>query len=424
MYLARESYKVSTLDNILNHCLIYLLMGVSSIPVLFGNEFLIAGFIITLIIFYLKTKRFDRVVLTYSLVFLGLFIVHTLAFNQFVLDTFVAYFMRIYFAYFTVKIIGKDIDKYFIKQIYFFTIISLIVTGAIFAYTPLADIIYSSVTPVFDKITLYKPPEPKPHFIIYTMDLGYKVELPRNSGPFWEPGGFSVFLFLALTFNVVRTRKIVNTKNIIFFIAILTTQSTTAYLAVFVASCIYVLISYRSIYLFIVMPLLIVIFMNLYTRLTFLEEKIDKMYSESKKAGTDRINSRIVSGKVNMDNFFSSPLFGIGRFFEVKFEDNTGNNGTTLLLAEFGLIGFVYYFFMMLLSYKKYCKEHDYNIRFAYVVVVGLLILGYSQGIFQKPFFMALCFMFLVKHKPRELFFYRGLNERLLQFNTSKQIVS
>jgi heme O synthase-like polyprenyltransferase len=117
-------------------------------PILFGNEFLIAGFVLTTIIFIMKSKRFDRVIVSYNLVFLALFGLHLLAYDKFILGIIVAYFMRIYFAYFTVKIIGKDIDKYIVNQIYFFSIISLIITFLIFINPSLADFIYSNITPV------------------------------------------------------------------------------------------------------------------------------------------------------------------------------------------------------------------------------------------------------------------------------------
>lgn len=408
-------------NKFLNHFLLYLLMGVSSMPILFGNEFLIAGFLLTTIIFVMKSKRFDRVIVSYNLVFLALFGLHILAYDKFILGVMVAYFMRIYFAYFTVKIIGKNIDKYIVNQIYFFSIISLIITFIIFVNPSIADFIYANITPFFDKITLFQPN--RQHFILYTMELGWKVEIPRNSGPFWEPGGFSVFLFVALTFNLIRDKKFFNKKNTIFLIALLTTQSTTAYLAFFIFVCVYILISYRSIYSFITMPLLIFLFLNLYTNLNFMEEKVNKMYTDSKKASTEKVYSRIVSGKINLDNFYSSPIFGIGRFFQVADEENTGNNGTTLLLAEFGAVGFGYYFLMMFLSYRKYCKRYNFNSYFPLAIIAGLLVLGYSQGIFQKPFFMALCFMFMVKFDNKESYAATVFKNRLPVFNRPAKLV-
>ncbi len=399
-------------NKVLNYTLVYFFMGVSSIPFFIGDVFLIAGFLLTLFLFLARGKTFDRVVISYSLVFLALFAVQVIAFGEFKLNTVVAYMMRICFAYFTVKIVGRNFDKYFVNLIFYYSILSLIITGAIFANPGIADYIYSNVTPFFDSITYY--PNTVKHFIIYTMELGYKVEVPRNSGPFWEPGLFSCFLFLALTFNIVRNKSFFNKKNVIFLITIFTTQSTTAYLAIFVFIIIYIVISNKAIYSAILIPIIAFIFVVAYNQLSFMNEKIEKMYNESTDAEKSKVYSRIVSGKVNVDNFISSPIFGIGRYFVIKEEENSGNNGVTLLLAEFGLIGFGYYFIMMFSSYREYCRMHNFNKNFSIAIIAGLLVLGFSQGLFQRPFFMGLCFMYLVRFEKPGLMAQQMLKEKLL----------
>lgn len=379
----------------LNYFLVYYLMAASSIPFFVGDIYLVAGFLLTLFLFLAKGKTIDRVIISYSLIFLALFAVHVVAFGEFKLNTVIAYLMRISFAYFTVKMVGRNFDKYFINLIFYFSIIGLIITASIFANPGIADYIYANLVPFFDSITYY--PTTVKHFLIYTMELGYKVEVPRNSGPFWEPGGFSCFLFIALTFNIVRNKTFFNTKNVIFLLAIFTTQSTTAYIAIFVFFSLYIVIANKAIYSLILIPVVVFLFITLYSNLNFMDEKINKMYNESTHAEKKKVYSRIVSGKVNVDNFLSSPIFGIGRFFLIKEEENSGNNGLTLLLAEFGLVGFGYYFLMMYNSYKAYCRIHNFNKNFAIAILAGLFVLGFSQGIFQKPFFMGLCFMYLVR---------------------------
>jgi len=100
----------------------------------------------------------------------------------------------------------------------------------------------------------------------------------------------------------------------------------------------------------------------------------------------------------------TSPVFGIGRFFEIDEDENTGNNGTTLLRAEFGIIGFGYYFGSTYFSYKNYCRIHNFNSKYAFAIVITLLVLGYSQGIFQTPFFIGLSFMYLLNFNKSSSF--------------------
>ena len=145
-----------------------------------------------------------------------------------------------------------------------------------------------------------------------------------------------------------------------------------------------------------------------------MDEKINKMYEESTHAEKKKVYSRIVSGKVNVENFLTSPIFGIGRYFEIKEEENSGNNGATLLLAEFGLLGFSYYFLMMLFSYREYCRLHNFNKNFSIAIVASLLVLGFSQGVFQKPFFMGLCFMYLVRFDKLEVRDEKTIKEKFV----------
>ncbi|MBS1492823.1 MAG: O-antigen ligase family protein [Bacteroidetes bacterium] len=391
----------------LNHFMIFLLMGISSIPILIGNPFLIISFFLALVIFFLKGLKIDSFIISYSLAFLGLFFVHIFVYNQFIYSIFIAYFLRIFLAYFIIKIVGKNSDRYIINQIYFFAIISLIITFLFYLFPQLIDFVNSEITPFFDRLTYFHPN--RQHFIIYTMELGWKLDIPRNSGPFWEPGGFAIFLFVALFFNIARHKKIVNLKNIIFFLSIITTQSTSAYLALFVFVILFIVIRYKLIYSAVVLPILVIVFFNLYSKLDFMEGKVEKMYSESQIAYKERVNSRIVSGNINFSNFLSSPIFGIGRFFQIEDEENTGNNGTTLLLAEFGIVGFSYYMICMYASYKNYCKALNFNNKYPFVIIISILILGYSQGIFQKPFFIGLSFMYLINFKPHLNFEYKNI---------------
>jgi len=368
-------------------------MGISSMPILFGNIFLIIAFVLTFFIFLFRGKKLDRLIIIYSLVFLVLFMFHILAFNQFLYPILIAYYMRIFYGYFTVKIVGPGIDTLIINQMYVFSIISIIITG-IFALSPTAiDYAYANLCTLADEITYFQPN--RKHFIIYTMELGWNVDFPRNSGPFWEPGGFSVFLYLAFVFNLIKEKSFFNKKNIVFLITLISTQSTTGYLAFFIFGIVYVVVNKRISYSIVLAPILLAAAIFAYTNVDFLGDKIDNMVQDSQKENRKQIYTRVVSGQINLERFFSSPIFGIGRFYEIDDDSNPGNNGTTLLLAEFGLVGFLFYFANMFRSYKNYCIENKFDPKLPIAIIIGWLVLGYSQGLFQKPFFYALSFMFL-----------------------------
>jgi hypothetical protein len=226
---------------------------------------------------------------------------------------------------------------------------------------------------------------------------------PRNPGPFWEAGGFGIFLNLALLFNLIRTKIILNKTNFILLLTVLTTQSTGTYITSFTILISFFAFAMRISYLLLLLPALVYIGYLLFYQLPFLN---DKMNNEIENVSVSDYKhsprTRLISARVDYDDFLTHPLFGKGRFREtnVKAEDYQSseeyrNNGTTQLLAEFGIIGFLTYFFFVFKSFKYYCLINKFSPNYSFIIVMVLWLAGFSQGIFTKPFFFSFCFLFL-----------------------------
>ena len=90
-------------------------------------------------------------------------------------------------------------------------------------------------------ITMYE--DRYPMFFLYNF-VGYQIH--RNSGIFWEPGAYQLFLNLALFFNISEQgytlKKIINFENIILVLSVLSTLSTSGYLTFI---CIILYITYK-----------------------------------------------------------------------------------------------------------------------------------------------------------------------------------
>lgn len=52
-------------------------------------------------------------------------------------------------------------------------------------------------------------------------------------------------------------------------------------------------------------------------------------------------------------------------------------------------------------------------------MIISILILGYSQEIFQKPFFIGLSFMYLINFKPHLNFEYKNILNRNLRMRNN-----
>ena len=77
-----------------------------------------------------------------------------------------------------------------------------------------------------------RTPGKYPIHILYNYN-GYLLH--RNSGIFWEPGAYQLFLNIALLYNFKRNnyvlRRCINLSSILFAVSLLTTRSTTGYFA-------------------------------------------------------------------------------------------------------------------------------------------------------------------------------------------------
>jgi len=374
-------------------------MGISSMPFLIGNIFLIAGFIYTFIVYFNRFSKIDRWVIVFSSVFLFLFIGQIITFSSIDVPVFIAFFIRIFYAYFTVKIIGKDIDRYYINSMYFFAIVSLIFWSIISIIPSFKYFLLDNITPLFYPITYFPGYD---HLIVFTMNFG-NGEFLRNSGAFWEPGGFGIFLNIALIFNLIRTKKIIEKKNIVFILAVITTFSTGSYITLFILLFAFLIYSKRFSYIIFGIPLIFILATTYFEELPFMYPKILKNIEYAQGNYTNLQRTRFVSALADIDDLRENPIIGKGRFNIPRYDDvekfhqsaDYRNNGTTKFLAQFGLLGFIFYFFTMYKSFRNYCLLHDFPLKFAYFIIIIIMVAGFSQTIFTKPFFFALAFMFI-----------------------------
>ena len=248
-----------------------------------------------------------------------------------------------------------------------------------------------------------------PQFIIFTINRGELSpdEFIRNSGPFWEPGAFSGFLIVALIFNLLIEQKIKTKKNILFILAIITTFSTTGYIAMFLLLIGFILIGRKVSTKLFATASLTAIFIFSFFNLYFLSSKIadNILYSQTSNP-TYAFRTRLISAEVDIYDVINYPLSGRGRFQATRFDSKDPvlrhrNNGVTGLAAEFGVIGFIFYFFTMYKSFLAFCVNKKTKPIFALFIMAVIFTIGFSQYYFMKPFFIALSMLFIL-YKPQK----------------------
>jgi hypothetical protein len=223
-----------------------------------------------------------------------------------------------------------------------------------------------------------------------------QIYFHRNSGFYWEPGTHGGFLCLALFLNLFhRKEKLTSKYNILFMVTILTTLSTTTYLALF-----FILIAYLRdfflkrpwISLFLLMLIGLGGFMA-YKNLDFLNKKIDASIekSHSNSPGESRFGSLLADVDLVRDN----PFIGSGRNIEMKFGKNFyniswkalhRNNGIGVLLSSYGVLFIFYFFYLNWLSFFRLLG----NKVNATMLLILVLIIGFSEDYFFKAFFISM----------------------------------
>jgi hypothetical protein len=138
----------------------------------------------------------------------------------------------------------------------------------------------------------------------------------------------------------------------------------------------------------------------LYFNLEFLNAKIENNIAIAAEDNT----SRFGSGLSDLKDWAKSPYVGWGRgsmryggrkfaFFTVEQHRNNGLSG---FLCTYGIFMFIFFFYMYYKSIRAACIESSLNTSFALFGLIVVLLCGFSQTIFQYPFFFA----FLYVHLP------------------------
>lgn len=389
----------------LDFFLVFLLIGISTIPFLKKTSF--ALLLIMIVLFYLRSK----IKYTSQFVFFILIIILLEIFHFILLPRYEVSVVRDQVLYFIIS--GLTVfylkDKFlyiYIKIIYFFTCLSFVFFLGYYISKDLLVTFSKVFAPYFLTIehsAFYEYERISPVF--YNFD-GNLLHLGRNNGPFWEPTVFATMLIIAQIFNLIINKNLFNKKGIIFSLGLFSTFSTTGYVTYSIFIFIYLIFSKRinKVMKMIFISLTTLLSILFFSNLTFLESKINNEISSvsediSERGGDSRIASALLDWyEIKDDNL--TLIFGKGssKFYRVKVKDSDivvmRNCGDTALIVQWGIPFFILYFALILYSFKKICLKYNLsNVIYPYLFSFFFLILGFSEVFFELPFFH--CFLFL-----------------------------
>lgn len=227
----------------------------------------------------------------------------------------------------------------------------------------------------------------------------------RNSGLWWEPGAFQLFVNLAFVFTLINNTMTMKRYSI-FLITIITITSTTGFLVFIILSLIYFKIFFfrKSALLY------LVIFLILFcVSLVFLVPIIyDKFNSDSSSfvSFLSRYYDLLVSFNMFIDNIFMGYGFGSQIEKAIPYGENlighqlyylstpTGADGITMFIAQVGIFGFVLIFPFLFPRYSNHLKLFD-----RLLISLSLFLMFNTENFTFLLIFTLLTFYGLIKNK-------------------------
>ena len=245
--------------------------------------------------------------------------------------------------------------------------------------------------------------------------------VPRNCGFAWEPGGFSVYLCLAIFINLFITRSEKNHKIRLWILvaALLSTQSTTGYVMLMII----VLFNYinKSLtFKVILLPLLVVALVYFFS-LSFMTDKIIELLGKSMDIDQIIVNSfgrernitpqRFESFMIAFRDFRNYPLLGLGGHTEKSWLHLLGANVSTItglghMMAHHGIVGLLFFMIISAKSSVYLANYFDYKGKFFYLLLIFSISISYR--ILWSP--IILCFWMFGLFAPQKIIEEKQLN--------------
>ncbi len=239
-------------------------------------------------------------------------------------------------------------------------------------------------------------------YIVYTLVEQHHY---RNCGAFWEPGAFGGILTLCLALNVNQLPVLLRKhplKVAAIILAVITTQSTTAYFVLFlIGSYFLVFIIKDKTIAFIVLPLLVVIGVAIYSNAAFLQNKIEYQAGQTEVLAPGEFsNTRFGSLIFDMHYIQKHPIIGNGfseitRYADnpeiiqlIQMGENLGNgNGMSNFTA---CLGIPFMFFYILLSFNAISRiDQKMGILATFVILLSM----FSEQWLSYPLYAGIMFI-------------------------------
>lgn len=229
----------------------------------------------------------------------------------------------------------------------------------------------------------------------YFMSDGHGVSRFRNSGPFWEPGMFGVFIGIALTLQILRDRHLTRDSYILIAAGI-STLSTTTYVSLFVILSYYTIFIIRNKKAVLLVPIIavgLIAFLNSDFGLSKIQDDV----------ADDGTASRFGAIAYHLSLIAENPLVGRG-YASGQGQALLSPNGLTWIYVFWGIPVGVMYYVCLFYGAKKLCENFNrrYLLSNTWVLFLIMMLLSFSQDVTLRDFYMVVAVYAFHSIKIRE----------------------
>ncbi|ARD43585.1 hypothetical protein [Colwellia sp. PAMC 21821] len=365
----------------------------------YGNNLLLGAFLAFLAFTVKPSKlKINRNILFYTITFILLIGINV----ETKVSSSVVLLLRIFIAIYVVHILDfRKFSIVYTKIILFISMISLFSFFIIYLNIP-------SLLPDF----IGTDERPLRNFLFFGVpDNFVKYDIYRNSGLWWEPGAFQLFINIAFMFTLINhmmTKKL----YVLFGIAIISTLSTTGVLVYILLSSIYwrevIRNSNNKLLYILVVSLLSVIVVIIAVPFLLIKFGAGNIAEES-VSFLSRYYDFIISFNMLKDNLFlgygygsqieNAIPYGIQLMGISKYEliNPTGSDGLTMFIAQCGIFSLIFLFPFL---FPKYGQTQ--NIINRTLIAISLIIMFNTENFTFLLIFSLLTFYGIIGDKKRQ----------------------
>ncbi|MET0298560.1 MAG: hypothetical protein ABW036_02330 [Flavitalea sp.] len=349
-------------------------------------------------------------VFKFTLGFAGLMLIQALMFGEFYIQTSIYQIILFSGAALAVALLGTNLLYIYTRIMLVIAVIGVVLFIPVYI-SPMFVNQYIDYSPfhVFKNIPHEGWTSTWHNFFLIHFPQDFFYGFIRNSGPFWEPGAFGGFLILALIFNSLVHNTLRRKENIVFTIAIISTFSTTTYIAA---------IFYVAGFLFMQMENVklkwgllagaVVLGVVMFFKVDFVGDKIQKEIKEAEyQAFVKCGDTRMASAYLDLEEIKDNPMhiiFGRGSHPETRIKgpdkEVLRTNGVTDLLSRFGLLFYIFAVGSIYLSFRFITGLGDGKKGLALVALGTFFLLAFSELYFIYILFKTLL-VFYMAHGER-----------------------